>query len=203
MNKKIFLLGVVSIGLLLLGSLPTSVAQDDTISNPFGDMTGAIDLSYDISLTSNWNVGPTEGSVPSDLTNTNLRYNLTSMKSPLDDYFNVGFFMLGGEDTGPMPEFMLTGTFEGSELFVKIVNDQNSPVDPNNRLLDWQATLTIKNDVDLAIKLPEGINTSEVPVDLIPTNFSIPAGSGIPPLPVIRSTTNFSYFEDLSQLLLE
>ena len=203
MNKKLFLLGVVTMGLLLLGSLPTAVAPDD--SGPFsGDLNGAIDLSYDLSLTNVWKPDSPASSTPSGLTNTNLRYNLTSMKSPLDQFFNVGAFNFGGEDTGPMPEFMVNGTFEGSELFVKIVNDQYSVTDPSNRLLDWQAVLTLKESIDFEVLLPEELvteaNLQGIPIDLIPTTASIPAGSGIPPLPVIQSTTSFSDFEDLGNL---
>ncbi|MHA2216641.1 MAG: hypothetical protein ACXACY_11920 [Candidatus Hodarchaeales archaeon] len=186
MNKKLFLLGVVTMGLLLLGSLPAVAPEPDPVgSDPFGDLNGAVDLSYDLSLT---HVGTPQSSTPTGLTNTNLRYNLTSMKSPLDQFFNVGAFMFGGPDTGPMPEFMVNGTFEGSELFVKIVNDQYSVTDPNNRL------------IDIEVLIPAEANLEGVPIDLLPTTVSIPAGSGIPPLPVIQSTTNFSYFEDLGNL---
>ena len=152
MNKKLFLLGVVTIGLLLFGSLP-AVAEEpeqDEFGLFLGDLNGAVDLSYDLSLT---HVSSPVSSTPSGLTNTNLRYNLTSMKSPLDAFFNVGAFMFGSEETGPMPEFMINGTFEGSELFVKIVNDQYSVTDPNNRLLDWQATLTLQDAIDIEVEI--------------------------------------------------
>jgi hypothetical protein len=200
MNRKFFLLGVVTIGLLLLGSLPTSVAQDNQGTDPFGDLEGTIDISYDISLTNVWSVGPTAQDPSTDLTNTNLRYNLTSMKSPLDAFFNVGAFMFGSSDSGPLPEFMINGTFEGSELFVKILNDQVSPVDPSNRLLDWQAALTLKDDINISVLIPEEADLGGFPMELMPTSFVVPGGSGIPPLPVIRSTTNFSSFEDISNL---
>lgn len=201
MNKRFLLLGVVTICLLLLGSLPTIVAEEepDSNSDPFSNLNGVVDLSYDLSLTNNWIVGPSS-STPSDLTNTNLRYNLTSMKSPLDQYFNVGAFMFGSQDSG-LPEFMIDGTFEGSELFVKIVNDQYSVIDSNNRLLDWQATLTIKDDINISVLIPETADLGGFPIDLVPTSFTIPGGSGVPPLLVIQSTTNFSYFEDLGNLV--
>ena len=128
MNRKFFLLGVVTIGLLLLGSLPASVAQEEPEMDPFGDMEGTVDISYDISLTNVWDVGPTPQSITGDLTNTNLRYNLTSMKSPLDAFFNVGAFVFGDSDSGPQPEFMIDGTFEGSELFVKIIKHHSDNV---------------------------------------------------------------------------
>ncbi|MHA1933338.1 MAG: hypothetical protein ACW96X_12395, partial [Promethearchaeota archaeon] len=178
MNKKLFLLGVVTMGLLLFGSLPAAVSQEPPEqSGPFGEfLDGAVDLSYDLSLT---HVGSPQSSSPNGLVNTNLRYNLTSMKSPLDDFFNVGAFMFGsGDEPGPMPEFMINGTLEGSELFVKIVNDQYSVTDPNNRLLDWQAVLTLKESIDFEVQIPPEATVEGVPIDLLPTTASIPAGSG-------------------------
>ncbi|MHA2342714.1 MAG: hypothetical protein ACXADW_12625 [Candidatus Hodarchaeales archaeon] len=39
MNKKLFLLGVVTMGLLLLGSLPAVAPEPDPVgSDPFGDL---------------------------------------------------------------------------------------------------------------------------------------------------------------------
>ena len=201
MNKRFLLLGVVTIGLLLLSGLPSTVAQEpETETDPFSNLNGVVDLTYDLSLTNIWNVGPTTGSDPSDLTNTNLRYNLTSMKSPLNEYFNVGAFTFESPDSEPQPEFMIDGTFEGSELFVKIVNDQLSVVDSNNRMLDWQATLTLKDAINMNVSIPAEADLGGFPIDLMPTGVTIPAGSGIPPLPVIQSTTNFSYFGDLGNL---
>ncbi|MHA2112067.1 MAG: hypothetical protein ACW98W_11355 [Candidatus Hodarchaeales archaeon] len=67
MNKKLFLLGVVTMGLLLLGSLPAVAPEPDPVgSDPFGDLNGAVDLSYDLSLT---HVGTPQSSTPTGLTN--------------------------------------------------------------------------------------------------------------------------------------
>ncbi|MHA1995490.1 MAG: hypothetical protein ACW97Z_13180 [Candidatus Hodarchaeales archaeon] len=199
MNKRLFYVGVVTIGLLLLGSLSTPVFAQEPEGPDVGDFEGVIDLISDISLTNNWLVGPTTGPV-SDLTNTNLRYNVTSAVSPLDQFFNAGFFMGGDGSDGPQPEFAIDGTFEGSELFVKIVNDQQSIYDPTSRLLDWQAVLTLGEDITLSIAYPTELADQGVPVDLLPTSVVMPAGSGTPPLPVISTPTNFSAFEDLSEI---
>jgi hypothetical protein len=199
MNKRLFYVGVVTIGLLLLGSLSIPVSAQDGGGPDMGSFEGAIDLFSDISLTNNWINGPTMGPV-SDLTNTNLRYNITSMKSPLDQWINVGFFFGGDPNQGPVPEFAIDGTFEGSELFVKIVNDQRSMYDPTNRLLDWQAVLSLGEDVTISMNLPPELAEQGVPVDLLPSSVVIPAGSGTPPLPVVSTPTNFSAFEDLSEM---
>ena len=119
MNKRFLCVGVVTIGFLLLGSLSIPVAAQEPGGPDMSAFEGVIDLISDISLTNNWMVGPTTGPAQSDLTNTNLRYNVTSMKSPLDQYINVGFFMGGDASSGPIPEFKIDGTFEGSELFEK------------------------------------------------------------------------------------
>ncbi|MHA1978407.1 MAG: hypothetical protein ACW98F_10015 [Candidatus Hodarchaeales archaeon] len=199
MNKRFLYVGVVTIGLLLLGSLSIPVSAQEGEGPEMGDFEGVIDLISDVSLTNNWIVGPT--AVPaSDLTNTNLRYNVTSAKTPLDQFFNAGFFMGGDGSDGPVPEFAISGTFEGSELFVKIVNDQQSIYDPANRLLDWQAALTLGEDIVLSMNFPPELADQGVPVDLLPTSVVMPAGSGTPPFPVISTPTNFSAFEDLSEM---
>ncbi len=200
MNKRLFCVGVVTIGLLLLGSLSIPVSAQDDEGPNMGDFEGIIDIFSDISLSNNWIVGPSMGSV-SDLTNTNLRYNLTSAITPVDQFFNAGFFMGGDGSNGPQPEFALSGTFEGSELFVKIVNDQWSINDPTRRLLDWQAVLTLGQEIELSINYPPELADQGVPVDLLPTSVVMPAGSGTPPFPVVSSTTNFTDFEDLNDLV--
>ncbi len=199
MNKRLFCVGVVTIGFLLLGSLSIPVSAQDGGGPDMGDFEGLIDLSSDISLTNNWIVGPTTGSA-ADLTNTNLRYNVTSAKSPLDQFFNAGFFFGGDPNSGPVPEFAIDGTFEGSELFVKIVNDQRSIYNPASRLLDWQAVLTLGEDITVSVNYPPELADQGVPVDLLPTSVVLPAGSGTPPFPVVSSTTNFTAFEDLSEM---
>ncbi|MHA2239168.1 MAG: hypothetical protein ACXAB2_12475, partial [Candidatus Hodarchaeales archaeon] len=196
MNKKLYLLGAVTIGLLLLGSLSPAVAQGE---GPFIP-EGTLDIGYDISLTNNWLVGPTPGPTPTDLTNTNLKYTVTSMKSPLDQFFNVGFFTPGDPTTEgpPIPEFKIDGSFVGSELFVKIVNDQSSGLD---RLIDWQAVLTVGNDINLSVMWPEGIpEPVNTLIGMLPETYTLPAGSGTPPLPVVSSTANFSSFENLNEM---
>ena len=183
-------------GLLLLGSLSVPVLAQGEIPNIMGMTEGSIDVSYDVSLTNNrvhnsW--------TPGDLTNTNLRYNVTSMKSPLDTFFNAGFFM-GGDSSTPQPEFAINGTFEGSELFIKIVNDRTSINDPTDRMLDWQALLTLGTDIDISVQFPEGTTDPGIPLELIPTTYTIPAGSGTPPFPAVSSPTNLSTYKNLQAL---
>ena len=58
----------------------------------------------------------------------------------------------------------------------------------------------LKDDINISVLIPEEADLDGFPIDLMPTEVTIPGGSGIPPLPVIQSTTNFSYFENLGNI---
>ncbi len=95
MKKFYLLFGIVTIGILLLGSNPMSiVAQDDEGPMDEGPPPGTYDILFDLFLENSWTYGPTS-STPSGKTNTNLRYIVTDMVSPLDEYFNAGFLPIG------------------------------------------------------------------------------------------------------------
>jgi hypothetical protein len=195
MKKRLLLLGVMTMCLILLGSLSVPVIAQDDGMNFMGLTDGSIDVGYDIELTNSYSF---TSWTPGDLTNAHLRYNLTSMKSPLDTYFNMGFFT-GGDSSSPQPEFAINGTFEGSELFVKIVNDRTSIYDPTDRLLDWQALLTLGEDIEISVMFPPELEAAFW-MELLPESYVIPAGSGTPPFPAVSSPTNFSDFLSLNDL---
>jgi hypothetical protein len=197
MKKYYLLFGIVTIGILLVGSLPVLVvAQDDFMESfPF---PGTYDVSVDISLDNIWDTGPSPFT-PTGMTNTNLRYAVTDMISPLDEYFNAGFF--GGdpaEYTGPL--FAIDGDFIGSELFVKIANDQGTQI-------DWQAALILGKNITISWMMQE--EPVDAPqelldlLDMLPENFTIVEGTATPAFPVVKSTTNFSDFFDYQELLYD
>ncbi|MHA2293515.1 MAG: Heimdall-CTERM domain-containing surface protein [Candidatus Hodarchaeales archaeon] len=199
MKKHYYLFGLVVTGLLFLGGLSFPVlAQDD--GGP-GEMPGTYEIDYDLSLTNVWDSGPV-GHSPTGYTNMNLWYNVSSMVSPLDQFFNVGNIIpMLPPDEGGIPSFAIDGTFENSKLFVKVVNDQND-------LIDWQAALMLGEDINISWEFPEPPPTGtgaqdgpEIPFELLPTSFVLPAGTSTPPFPVVRSTTNFSQYFDFSQLV--
>ena len=182
-------------GMLLFGAVGTPVLAQDP-ENPFaeGPPPGTYSITSDVNLVNNWKTGPTPMTA-SGLVNTNLYYNVTKMISPLDEYFNVGFFMPGGEGYEG-PEWAIDGTFENSKLFVKILNDQTTA---KGRLLDIQAAMSLGEDVVISWRIPEGVEPpSSFPIDILPSSFTLPAGSGTPPFPVIKMATNFSQFETLN-----
>ncbi|WP_455463814.1 hypothetical protein [Candidatus Hodarchaeum mangrovi] len=193
MKMRYYILGIMAMGMLLFGAFGTPVlAQEDPFAE--GPPPGTYSIEYDINLVNNWLTGPTPMAA-SDLVNTNLYYNVTKMISPLDEYFNVGFFMPGGEGYEG-PEWAIDGTFENSKVFVKIVNDQ---ITEKGRLLDIQAAMSLGEDVIISWRIPEGVEPpSTFPIDMLPSSFTLPAGSGTPPFPVIKMATNFSQFETLN-----
>ncbi|MHA2075450.1 MAG: hypothetical protein ACW97X_12595, partial [Candidatus Hodarchaeales archaeon] len=163
MKKYYLLFGIVTIGILLLGSMPMSVvAEDDGGPMDDGPIPGTYDILLDLFLENNWITGPTN-STPSGKTNTNLRYSVTDMVSPLDEYFNAGFFTPGDPATYQGPSFAITGDFIDSELFVKIVNDQGS-------LIDWQTSITLGKNISLSWMVEESLVPPEasIALDLLP-----------------------------------
>lgn len=199
MKKYYYLLGIITIAVILLGglSVPGANMEDpEPESGPFDDgpMPGTYNIFFDMRLNNVWETGPTvQGSLPAGRINTNYHYMVTEMVSPLDQFFNAGFFGLG--EGGPL--FSINGTFVGSELFIKVINDQGG-------LIDWQPLLILGEDIVVEYQLGEptlaGAGSQDegpaFPVELLPDNITLPAGSATPPFPVIRSTTNFSdYFE--------
>ncbi len=197
MKKYYLLFGIVTIGILLVGSLPGPVvAQDDFMEN--FPLPGTYDISVDMSLDNVWDTGPSPFS-PTGMINTNLWYTVTDMISPLDEYFNAGFF--GGdpaEYTGPL--FAIDGDFIDSELFVKILNDQGTQI-------DWQAALILGKNITISWMMQEEpVNASPQLLDfleIVPENFTIVEGTAPPAFPVVRSTTNFSDFFDYQELLYD
>ncbi|MFW9855576.1 MAG: hypothetical protein ACFFFG_10970 [Candidatus Thorarchaeota archaeon] len=194
MRKHFYILGLVSIGLLLLGGLGVPLLAQD--GDPFagGPLPGTYTMDLDLGIDSVWTQGPGT-TLPQGMVNTNLKYNLTTAVTPLNQYMNVGF--ISGEGEG-VPPFKIDGTMEGSDLFVKIINDQTDS--SGQRLLDWQAALILGSGITVAWQLDATTAPQGVPLDLIPTSFTIPGGSATPPLPVVRSPTNFSYFTDLNDM---
>ncbi len=193
MKKYYLLFGIVTIGILLLGSVPVLVvAQVDPLSE--GPMPGTYDVRFNVTLTNVWDTGEPTPSTPSGITNTNLRYNVTDMESPLDQFMNMGFFNPSGTDDPSIPEISLTGTLENSTLFVKITNDQGTQI-------DWQPSFILGNDLTVAWQLTEVPTEMPFPIDLIPDDFTIVKGSGIPAFPSISATTNFSDFFEYQDLV--
>jgi len=106
-----------------------------------------------------------------------------------------------GDGDGGFPPIALDGTFEGSELFVKILNDQTNM--DGERWLDWQASLLLGNDISVSWNksaVEPDPTSGGPPLELLPETIAIPAGSGPPPLPVVRSTANFSDFFEFEDL---
>ncbi len=203
MKKQLYLLGIITIGALILGGLPISIIAQDPAPMIEGPMPGIYNIDMDMALENIWLNGPTPSS-PSGWVNTNLRYNLSQMVSPLNQFFNIGFFIPGESGDGG-PQIALDGTFEGSELFVKIINDQGLT---DNGLIDWQASLMLGEEITISWLFPEpptaGVGSQDTgpafPIELLPESFTIPAGSGTPLLPVVRSPTNFSNYANLQNL---
>ncbi|MFW9778567.1 MAG: hypothetical protein ACFFE8_06900 [Candidatus Heimdallarchaeota archaeon] len=194
MKKYFYILGLVSIGLLLLGGLGSPLLAQETDPFSEGPLPGTYTMDLDLGIDSAWTQGPGT-TIPQGKENTNLKYNLTTAITPFDQYMNVGFVSGVGEG---IPPFKIVGTIEGSDLFVKIINDQT---DSNGkRLLDWQAALILGSGVTVSWQIDQANAPQGIPLDLIPTSFTIPGGSATPPLPVVRSPTNFSYVNDLSDL---
>ncbi|MHA1974160.1 MAG: hypothetical protein ACTSW1_14270 [Candidatus Hodarchaeales archaeon] len=199
MKMRYYLFGLLTMSVLVFGlGAPViakeSMAGDDPMND--GPFPGTYYVDFDFDLINNWLNGPTL-KTPEGLVNTNLYYNVTEMISPLDQYFNAGF-ITGGEEGGPM--FAIDGTLEDSDLIVKIINDQTSDY---GRLLDFQGSLILGNNITLSWMFPE---EEPVPPEaglieaFMPDNFTIPEGSGLPFFPLIKMATNFSQFSDLSQL---
>ncbi|MHA1227666.1 MAG: hypothetical protein ACTSPV_13045 [Candidatus Hodarchaeales archaeon] len=197
MKMRYYLFGLLTMSVLVFGLGAPVIAQEpmpgeDPLSG--GPFPGTYYFDFDMNLINSWWQPPTP-QIPVNLVNTDLYYNVTDMKSPLDEYFNAGFITGGGEG-GPM--FAIEGTLEGSDLVVKIVNDQTTGF---GRLLDLQGALILGNNITLSWMLPEGEEPSPdeaLAMELLPDNFTIPAGSGIPPLPLTKMATNFSQFSSLN-----
>ncbi len=195
MKKFYFLFGIVTIGILLLGSTPMSiVAQDDEGPMDEGPPPGTYDILLDLFLENKWDIGPTT-STPSGKTNTNLKYTVTDMVSPLNEYFNAGFFPIG-DPTLQAVSVALDGDFIDSELFVKIVNDQGT-------LIDWQAALMVGKNVTISWLIDETLLPPEALsiVDIFPDSLTLVEGTAPPPFPVVKSTTDFSEFFSYSDLV--
>ncbi|MHA2246411.1 MAG: Heimdall-CTERM domain-containing surface protein [Candidatus Hodarchaeales archaeon] len=198
MKKHYYLFGLVITGLLFLGGLSFPVLSVDDEGPE--EMPGTYEIDYDLSLTNVWDSGPVE-QTPNGRINTNLWYNVSSMVSPLDQFFNVGNIIpMLPPDSGGIPSFAIDGTFENSKLFVKVINDQED-------LIDWQAALMIGEDINISWEFPEppptGGDTQDDPMaflEFLPTSFVFPAGTSTPPFPVVRSTTKFSQFFDFMDL---